>query len=206
MVEVTTQRLRFDGEIAGLGTESGVRLVIGMWSASPFGEITDLMIESGEGHRVLLAPTRDVAEFIAATYVFDEVRVEAISRTLVPGGLIVSSPSIHVEVVVGPRTAVGRLLGLVPGPLRRARWWCRSIGPVARLLRPGVRTVGTAGGGRREYYCAADERLIESALARFDGVGLGALRPVTPAVRFGFASAPPVPSLVRVTTLIDLPA
>jgi hypothetical protein len=74
-----------------------------------------------------------------------------------------------------------------------------------RRLRAGVQTVGTAGGGRREYYCAADEHLIESAQASFDGFGLGRLRPVLPAVQFGFASAPPTPSAVRVTTLIDLP-
>ena len=42
-------------------------------------------------------------------------------------------------------------------------------------------------------------------LFSFDGFGLGRLRPVLPAVQFGFASAPPTPSAVRVTTLIDLP-
>ena len=120
--------------------------------------------------------------------------------------MTLSSPSLHVELRPGRRTGVGRLLVLVPGPLRRAGWWCRAIGPAARRLRPGVRTVGTAGGGRREYYCAADEHLVESARVRFDGTELGGLQPVLPAVRFGFASAPPTPSFVRVTTLIDLPA
>jgi hypothetical protein len=72
-------------------------------------------------------------------------------------------------------------------------------------LRPGVRTVGTAGGGRREYYCTADEHFVASARVSFDGIDLGALRPLLPAVRFGFASAPPRPSVVGVTTLIDLP-
>ncbi|MDQ2750087.1 MAG: hypothetical protein M3Y44_11290 [Actinomycetota bacterium] len=178
-----------------------------MWSASPFGAIADVMIEDAGGHRTLLAPRREVADFIAATYLFDDIRVEPITLDDSDGGAVVTltSPSLQVEVRLGRRTSVGRLLKLVPGPLRRARWWCRAIGPVARRLRPGVRTVGTAGGGRREYYCAADEHVIDSTQARFDGNELGPLRPVLPAVRFGFASAPTTPSVVRVTTLIDLP-
>jgi hypothetical protein len=202
---VNTRSLRFDGVIAALGTESGTRLVLGVWSASPFGPIADAMIEDQRGHRTLLAPGRDAADFIAATYVFDEIRAEPIALRETEDSVTVSSPSLCVEVRRGRRTGVGRLLMLVPGPLRRARWWCRAIGPVARALRPGVHTVGTAGGGRREYYCAADEHLIDSARASFDGIDLGGLRPVLPAVRFGFASAPTTPSMVRVTTLIDIP-
>jgi hypothetical protein len=202
---VSTRRLRFDGVIAGLGTESGTRLVVGMWSASPFGAIADVMVEDEGGHRTLLAPRQEVADFIAATYVFDDIRVEPITLRESHGSVMLSSPSIRVELRLGRRTGVGRLLVRVPGPLRRARWWCRAIGPAARRLRPGVRTVGTAGGGRQEYYCAADEHLVESARVSFDGIELGGLRPVLPAVRFGFASAPPTPSFVRLTTLIDLP-
>ncbi len=67
---------RFDGAIAGLGTASGTRLVVGMWPVSPFGPIADLMIERPDGHRLLIAPEQPVADFIAATYRFDEVRVE----------------------------------------------------------------------------------------------------------------------------------
>jgi hypothetical protein len=202
---VSTRTFRFDGVIAGLGTESGTRLVVGMWSASPFGPIADAMIQDQRGHRTLLAPGQDAADFIAATYVFDEVRVEPISLRETDNFVAVSSPSLRVEVRVGSRTGVGRVLMLVPDPLRRARWWCRAIGPVARTVRPGVHTVGTAGGGRREYYCAADEHRIESARVSFDRIDLGRLRPVLPAVRFGFGSAPTTPSMVRVTTLIDVP-
>jgi hypothetical protein len=43
---------------------------------------------------------------------------------------------------------------------------------------------------------------IKSVSARFDGVDLGELRPVDPPVRFGFASTPQEPSLVRVLTRI----
>jgi hypothetical protein len=202
---MNVRTLRFDGAIAGLGTGSGTRLVVGRWSASPFGPIADVMIEDEVGHRTLLAPRQDAADFIAATYVFDEIRIEPITVTESGDLLTLRSPSLRVELRRGRRTGVGRLLMLVPGPLARARWWCRVIGPVARAVRPGVHTIGTAGGGRREYYCARDEHLIDSARVNFDGIELSGLRPVLPAVRFGFASTPRTPSLVGITTLIDVP-
>ena len=70
---------------------------------------------------------------------------------------------------------------------------------------PGVRTRGSAGGGRREWYGARDLLPIRSASAVFEGAGLGALAPVVPAVRFGFGSVPRSPCLTRVTTTVALP-
>ncbi|CAM5716679.1 hypothetical protein SBADM41S_09484 [Streptomyces badius] len=43
-----------------------------------------------------------------------------------------------------------------------------------------------------------------AADAVLDGVGLGALAPLEPPVAFGFGSAPRSPSLVRVTTTVEL--
>jgi hypothetical protein len=45
-------------------------------------------------------------------------------------------------------------------------------------------------------------RHITSVDARFDGVDLGELQPVDPAVGFGFSSVPASPSLVRVLSQI----
>ena len=73
---------------------------------------------------------------------------------------------------------------------------------MARRVLPGVRTVGSAGGGRREYYGARDLHRVVSASVRWEGTDQGALAPVDPAVRFGFGSTPRTPSLVRITTLI----
>jgi hypothetical protein len=69
----------------------------------------------------------------------------------------------------------------------------------------GVRTRGSAGGGRREWYGAQDLRPIVAAAAAWDGSDLGALAPVIPPVRFGFGSVPPRPGLVRVTTTVEVP-
>lgn len=194
--------LRFDGTIAGLGTEAGVRLVLGLWRSSPFGPIADVMIERADGHRVLIAPSDEVAGFIAGTYRFDEIRVEDVSVHVDGDTRRLRTGTLSVDLTTGARTPVGRLLALVPPRLARSRPWCRLVDPFARLARHGVRTTGTAGNGRREWYCATDERRVVAATATLDGAPLGALRPVVPAVRFGFASTPPQPAAVEVTTWI----
>ena len=161
------------------------------------------MVERADGRRTLLAPSPAVADFVAATYHFDEVRVEAF--TVEPEGTswALSSPSLALRFTTGARTGLGQLLATVPRPLARTRAWCRAIDPFARFVRPGVRTAGTAGGGRREYYCALDEHRIVTASAVLEGADAGALAPLEPPVRFGFGSAPVRPALVRVTTIVD---
>src|SRR5688572_18537422 len=63
-------RMRFNGWIAGLGTASGTRLVVGHWPDSPFGPVTDVMVEHADGRRVLLAETEELGRFVAETYSF----------------------------------------------------------------------------------------------------------------------------------------
>ncbi|MFC6345053.1 hypothetical protein ACFP8W_23930, partial [Nocardioides hankookensis] len=134
---------RFRGHIAGVGTTSGVRVVVGRWDESPYGAFADAMVETAEGHRVLLAPTPEVGDFVAATYTFDEVRVESITVN----GWVLSSRSLSIELEVGGRTGLGRLLRLVPDRVAESPAWCAVTDPVARVVLPGVRTRGTAGNG-----------------------------------------------------------
>lgn len=68
---------------------------------------------------------------------------------------------------------------------------------------PGVRTAGTAKGGRQEFYGVTDLHSIESASVSWDGADAGALSAIRPAVGFGFSSVPPAPSLARVRTTIQ---
>ncbi len=194
--------LKFDGAIAGMGTTSGTRIVVGMWPLSPYGSVTDVMIERGDGHRILLAPTRELADFVAGTYQFDEVRVTPVLRVRDGKKWMVSSDELALTFDVDGRPPLGYLLLAVPRRLARARWWVTLQNPIARLLMDGVRTRGTAGDGRREWYAALDLHRIRSVSARLDGIDLGELQPVSPPVRFGFGSTPEQPSLVRVLTQI----
>lgn len=198
-----TRRVRFAGRIAGVGSSSGVRVVVGHWRDSPLGSFADAMVETADGHRVLLAPSADVARFVAATYAFDEIRVEPFEATADAAGLRVRASSLSLDVTVGRRTAIGWLLRLVPPPLARAPWWCAAIDPVARVVMRGVRTRGTIG-ERREWYGATGNRAITAMTGSYDGADLGVLAPVTPPPRFGFSSTPPRPSVTEVTTTIEL--
>lgn len=198
-------RSRFWGAIAGAGSTSGVRVVLGHWRRTPFGEFSDAMLETATGHRVLLAPRQEVADFISATYTFDEVRIEPIVATVTTRAWAVRSPSLTVDLVVGRRTALGRLLRLVPGPVARSPWWCTVTDPVSRVLLRGVRTRGTAGNGRREWYGATDAHRVTALTGSLDGEGLGELAPVDPPARFGFSSTPRSPSVTGVVTTVSQP-
>ena len=193
---------RFDGFIAGLGTTTGLRAVVGHWPRSPLGAFTDVMVERADGHRVLVAPDERVADFVSATYTFDEVRLETISARITVGAWEVGSDSLGISFSVGRRTALGALLAGVPRALATEPRWIGAIDAVARRVLPGVRTRGSAGGGREEFYGALDMHAITAARVRWDGADRGALAPVAPPVRFGFGSTPRTPALTRVVTLV----
>jgi hypothetical protein len=191
----------FEGHIAGLGTASGTRIVVGVWDVSPFGAFADAMVEDPTGHRILIAPRQDVADFVASTYSFDEIRIEPVS---VETGdeWSVHTRSLQVRFTPGGRLWVSPLLRLVPGVLRRSSWWARLCNPVAGLLMPGVQTYGSARGGRSEWYAATGVRTLSHARATWHGEELGTLARVTPPVRFGFASSPARPTLTALTSYV----
>ncbi|WP_217913511.1 hypothetical protein [Miltoncostaea marina] len=193
---------RFDGWIAGVGTASGLRAVVGRWPRSPLGPFADVMVERADGHRLLLAPSERVAGYVAATYRFDEVRIVPVTVAVDGAWWRVDAGPLDLRFLVGGRTALGVLLRTVPPSLATRAGWIRAAGPAARLALPGVRTHGTAGGGRREFYGALDLRRIAAAGVRWEGADQGALAPVDPPVRFGFGSTPAAPSLVRIVTLV----
>lgn len=193
---------RFDGFIAGLGTATGLRAVVGHWPRSPLGAFTDVMVEEPDGHRVLLAPSAAVAEFVAATYTFDEVRVGPVSARTDGVTWEVDADPLRLRFRTGGRPPLGLLLRAVPRPLALTPAWISAIDVVARLVLPGVRTRGSAGGGRQEFYAALDLHRITAATLAWDGEDQGALAPVDPPVRFGFGSTPRAPALTRMTTIV----
>ncbi|GAB2867019.1 hypothetical protein [Nocardioides pacificus] len=199
----STARQRFDGLIAGVGSVSGTRVVVGHWPSTPYGPFSDAMVETAAGHRVLLAPSVDVRDFIAGTYEFDETRIEPFEVSVSGAGWQVRSPSLVLDLVLGHRTALGRLLRVVPRPLAASPLFCTLTDPIARVVLRGVRTRGTALAGRREWYGATDARAVTAISGAFDGEALGALAPVDPPCRFGFSSTPKRPAVTTVVTTVD---
>lgn len=198
-------RWRFDGWIAGIGTAGGTRLVLGHWPRSPFGPVSDVMIERPDGHRLLVADTDELAHFVAGTYSFDEVLVTPVTVGRAGPAWSVAAGPLVARFHTGGRGALGLALRAVPAALAAQPWWVQLVDLPARLAQPGVRTYGSAGNGRREWYGARDRHAITAVGATFDGADLGRLSTVDPPVRFGFGSTPRRPALVRVTTTVETP-
>ena len=196
---------RFHGQIAGVGSASGVRVVVGSWQRTPLGSFGDAMVETADGHRVLVAPSAEVAAFIEATYVFDEVRLEPIAVTSGRSRWHVESPSLSLDLTVGGRLPLGRVLRAVPVRVASSPAWATAVDPVARVALRGVRTRGTALAGRREYYGATDLHAVTALEGVFEGESLGTLAPVDPPCRFGFSSTPARPSVTTVVTTVVTP-
>lgn len=138
---MTERRQRFEGWIAGVGTGSGTRLVLGHWERSPFGAFSDVMVEEADGRRTLLAPTAEVAAYVAATYRFEEVAVVPVRVTAAGPRWQVAAGPLRLAFTTGSRTLLGLLLRAVPVPLGRLPAWAALLDGPARLL-PGVRTRG----------------------------------------------------------------
>jgi hypothetical protein len=195
--------LRFDGDISGMGTAGGTRIVVGHWPSSHLGDFADVMVEFADGERLLIAPTDEVLEFVTATYTFDRSVITDVTYTFDGSRTSVTAGDLVVSFVVGSPTLLGRLLSLMPRAVVTAPWFCAISDPIARVFLRGVRTRGSAGGGRREYYGARGQRRIVSVEATWQGEDLGGLTPVNPPVRFGFGSTPKAPAMTLITTTID---
>jgi hypothetical protein len=197
------ERWIFDGHIAGIGTASGLRAVVGLWQDSPFGPFVDAMVELPSGHRILLAPTADVAGFIAGVYAFDETRTLTLTASHGARQLTLDAGPLQLRAGLGARTRLGAAVRLIPRPLAVNPRWLRAVSPLAARLSPGVRTAGAAQGGWREYYGVTDLHRIDSATVHWAGRDAGALAAIRPAVGFGFSSVPPEPALARVRTTVE---
>ncbi len=196
------RRDRFEGSIAGVGSTSGVRVVVGRWSQSPFGAFADVMLAMPDGERVWLAPTEEVGDYVAATYSFDRAEVGPVEVTG-ERDWQVAAPGLSLRFGVGRRSPLGWLLRAQPRALATRPGWTTVTDPVARVMLRGVRTRGSAGDGRQEYYGATDLHRVTSLSGTWQGLDLGELAPVDPDPRFGFGSTPRRPSVTQIVTTIE---
>ena len=187
-----------------------MRVVVGRWDRSPMGSFADVMLEQRDGHRVLLAPTHEVAQFVADTYVFDEVvvaPVQALVTTTPAVGTVrwaVRADGLDLTFAVGRRTLLGQVLRGIPGPLASSPLFAAAIDPLARTVMRGVSTRGQARSGRREWYGARDLHRVTSLTGSWRGADLGELALVDPPCRFGFSSTPRAPGVTRVVTTVEV--
>ena len=195
-------------------------MVVGRWDRTPFGTFSDVMVEDRSGHRVLLAPNEVVADLLQQTYRFDEVVIGEVSvaTETAPGTgstdparggrdhseehWRLSAPGLEADLQIGSRTPVGWLLRAVPRPLATSPRWLTVINPAAAVIMNGVRTRGSVGPGRTEFYGAYDVRSLVAAKGRWRDADLGDLAPVEPPVRFGFGSTPTAPTVTSLITTI----
>jgi hypothetical protein len=203
-VSLPTGRHRFTGAIAGVGSTGGVRVVVGRWTSSPLGTFADVMLAEPDGTRVLLAPSDEVAEFVSTTYHFDRAQIGPVQAAVDADSWHVVAPGLDLHVDIGRRSPLGWLLRLVPRRLAAAPAWASLTDPVARVVLRGVRTRGTAGNDRREYYGATDLHRVTGLRGTWKGTDVGDLARVTPEPRFGFGSTPERPSVTSIVTTIEV--
>ena len=195
-------RDRFTGQIAGVGSSSGVRVVVGRWTASPFGEFADVMVADRDGTRLLLAPSEEVARYVSDTYDFDHVITGPVEVAGDARRWLVKAPQLELAITLGARTGTGRLLHALPRALATSPAFATVTDPVARVVMRGVHTRGTTKGGRHEYYGATDLQAVVSLTGTWRGRPLGHLAPVKPEPRFGFGSTPRRPSVTTLVTTV----
>ncbi|MCW2810823.1 MAG: hypothetical protein JWP61_1281 [Friedmanniella sp.] len=194
--------MKFEGQVVGVGSSSGVRVVVGIWNRSPFGRFTNVMVQQVDGHRALLAPSEAVADWLVGTYVLDEVVVGPVRLATDGPRRQVQAPGLDLSFTVGPRTRLGRVLHLVPRRVATSPVWVTLINPVARAVLAGVQTRGAVRNGRTEFYGAYDLRRVVAAEGQWRGLPLGDLTPVEPPVTFGFASTPAQPVVTSLVTTV----
>lgn len=196
--------LSLTGHIAGFGATGGARMVVGRWTSGPWGRFADVMVARPDGRRLLLAPNAAVADLITSTYTFDDVHIVPVVVATASQRRIwrITAGPLDATITIGGRTPLGRALRAVPTSLGGSRVFAAAVDPVARLLLPGVRTSGSAGHGRHEWYAATDQHAIVAARSVWGDEDLGGLAVVHPPVDFGFGSTPRAPSVTALTTHI----
>ena len=198
----------FRGQIAGVGIDAAASgWCVGHWRESPFGAFADAMVETPPATGCCSRRAATSRDFVAATYEFDEIRVEPFAvdrrRRHVAGPLGLPRARPRRRSADAARPAAARR----PAPRRRGAVVVRGhrpgrAGRAARRPHPRRRP----GTDRREWYGATGNRAVASAAGTFDGADLGDLAPVDPPPRFGFSSTPPRPSVTDVVTTVELDA
>jgi hypothetical protein len=201
---------RFAGAIAAAGFAGGHQTVVGLWRSSPLGPFVDVMWIHPDGHRVLLAPTSAVRDYVTEVYDFDETRIVPVHGGWDGHRVELQAGPLDLRLRPLPRDWRSWVFAVRPRRLRRSPAWItiedRLVAPLAGPLLgggPGVRLAGVTPGGRREWFGVDDYRPLSDGALRVGGRDAGAMVPLRPGLGVGLSDFPSRPALVNLTTLIE---
>ncbi|MBT3657350.1 MAG: hypothetical protein HN544_04020 [Euryarchaeota archaeon] len=183
----------FKGRITSSGFESGDRIVVGAWKESPFGEFTDIMWAKKDGSRILIAPTKEVADYVDAMYSFDEIKIQNVGVVQQGRSLSVSCDSMDLDFEWNRGW---------PIPFKRSLFFIATVELLFAKIFFGTQTHGVTKNQRKEWYAIDRVSKLTKASATIDGINAGELRPLSEPCKFGFSEAPKKPSSCEVRTHI----
>jgi uncharacterized membrane protein len=183
----------FKGRITSSGFESGDRIVVGAWKESPFGEFTDIMWAKKDGSRILIAPTKEVADYVDAMYSFDEIKIQDIEVKQLERALSVTCDSMKLDFEWNKGW---------PIPFKRSLFFIATVELLFARIFFGTQTHGVTKNQRKEWYAIDRVSKLTKASATIGGTNVGDLRPLSEPCKFGFSEAPKKPSSCEVRTHI----
>jgi uncharacterized membrane protein len=183
----------FKGRITSSGFESGDRIVVGAWNESPFGEFADIMWAKKDGSRILIAPTKEVADYVDAMYSFDEILIQDIEVIQLERSLSVACDSMKLDFEWNRGW---------PIPFKRSLFFIATVELLFARIFFGTQTHGVTKNQRKEWYAIDRVSKLTKASATIGGTNVGDLRPLSEPCKFGFSEAPKKPSSCEVRTHI----
>ncbi len=183
----------FSGRISSCGFESGDRVVVGDWKDSPFGSFTDIMWAGPKGKRTLIAPNKEIAEYVNAMYSFDETIIQDIGVRLDGRSFKLNCETMTLDFNWSKGWKI---------PFRRSLFFIATVELFFAKLFFGTKTHGTTKNNRKEWYAIDRVSKVTTAKAIINGIDAGEKRPMKEACKFGFSEAPKKPSSCEVRTHI----
>ncbi|MDC0851570.1 hypothetical protein OAQ40_00745 [Euryarchaeota archaeon] len=184
----------FEGRITSCGFSSGDRLVIGSWKKSPFGIFADIMWAKSDGTKVLIAPNKEIGNYISSMYNFDIIKIEEIKLEETQNMIKLETEDINCYFEWNK--------GIPFIIKKRPLWFVASIEYFFGWLMFRTKTHGKTKDGKEEWYVV--DRLSKLTLAKaFIGdKNLGEFTDFYPKANFGFSDPPKMPSSVLVRSHI----
>ena len=183
----------FEGRITSSGFDTGDRIVVGSWKLSPFGEFSDIMWAKPDGQRVLIAPSKEIADYISAMYSFDKILIQEISTIENDRTLTLNCESMKLNFSWSKGLRI---------PIKRSLLFIATVELFIARIFFSTKTHGITRNGRKEWYAIDRLSKLKSAQAQIADQDLGQMAPIEAPCKFGFSEAPKKPSSCEVRTHI----